>query len=147
MRYFFFHILFKDCSWLLIYFVIMRFNLTGETFLPQMIKNFPEASKMTLVDMVITSVICNMLPIALSLVTYYFFYWIVKKIFGRTTTLSILITALLLATTTPISLIVFGKVKLLDLKATTWAFSLSFLISIAMYFLFNKNERQNIKVV
>jgi hypothetical protein len=146
MRHFILHILIKDCSWLFIYAVIMRFNLTGETFLPETVRNFPEAAKTTFVEMIFASVFYNIVPIVVSLATYYFFYWSVKKVFGRTTTISLLITALLLTATTPICFIIPGNVRLFKLQATTLAWTLSFVISIITYFLFNKNIGHEIKI-
>ena len=77
----------------------MRFNLTGETFLPEMIRNFPEASKMTLADMIAASLFYNIIPIAVSFVTYFIIYFSIKKLFGKTTTASLLVTGFILTLT------------------------------------------------
>jgi len=44
------HIAIKDLSFMIFYFVIMKFNLTNETYLPETISNFPGAPKMTFGD-------------------------------------------------------------------------------------------------
>jgi hypothetical protein len=142
MRLFPLHIIIKDCSHLLFYFVIMRFNLTGETFLPEIIREFPEASKMTLSDMIVASIYFNVLPIAVSFLTYFLIYFSIKKLFVTTTVGSLLLTGFILTMTTPLCYILTGGYEPFELKASISSWVLTFVISIATYFWFNKKDRK-----
>ncbi len=95
----------------------MRFNLTDDTYLPGMIRNFPDASKMTLADLTAASLFYNILPVAISFLTYDPIYYIIKKIFGRTTTVSLFVTAFIITLTTPLCYILSGGYQPLELKA------------------------------
>ena len=142
MRLFPLHIIVKDCSYLLFYFIIMRFNLTSETYMPNMISNFPEASKMTIADIIAASLFYNILPIAVSFLTYFITYFIIKKLIGKTTTISLLVTGFILTLTTPLCYIISGGYEPFELKANIWSWILCFIISIATYYLLNRNEKQ-----
>lgn len=143
MRLFPLHIIVKDCSYFLFYFIIMRFNLTSETYLPKMISDFPEASKMTLADMIAASLVYNILPLAVSFLTYFIIYLSIKKLFGKTTTLSLFLTGFILTWTTPLCYIISGGYKPFELKASIWSWVFCFMISIATYYWLNQNEKQN----
>ncbi|RYY88357.1 MAG: hypothetical protein EOO15_09290 [Chitinophagaceae bacterium] len=144
MRFFLLHIFLKDCSWPLIYFLILRFNWTGETYLPDTRQNFPEAPDMTFGDMIGAALLLGILPMLVSGFLYFILYVILDKPFERRDRFSALCIGFLLAFSFPVSSVVAGA-DLVDSKAGTYALVLSFLISIASYYLLNaKVESQHI---
>jgi hypothetical protein len=138
MRLFPVHILIKDCSYLLFYFSILRFNLTDETYLPEMVRYFPSASKLTFSEMIAASLFYNIVPLAVSLLTYFFIYFGIEKLFGRTTTASLLLTGFVLTLTTPITYFLLDGFEPFKYKASIWALILCFALSMAIYYWFNK---------
>jgi len=110
--------------------------------MPNMISNFPEASKMTIADIIAASLFYNILPIAVSFLTYFITYFIIKKLIGKTTTISLLVTGFILTLTTPLCYIISSGYEPFELKANIWSWILCFIISIATYYLLNRNEKQ-----
>lgn len=136
MRLFPFHIFIKDCSCLILYFVLLRFNVTGETYLPEMVRNFPEAPKMSFTDMVFASLFLGILPMFVSGFLYTLLYFILDKPFERRGSWPALAIGFLLAFSFPITCYVAGA-DFFGTRAGTYALILSFLISMATYYLFN----------
>jgi hypothetical protein len=120
----------------------MRFNLTGETYLPKLVSDFPEAPSMTLAEIVAASLFYSIVPLVLSFATYFIIYFAVKKLFKRTTTFSLLLTGFLLTLTTPLLYIFMEGYSPFRYEAEAWAWALCFLFSIGTYFCFNQKERQ-----
>lgn len=71
----FFYVVIKNISVFLFYFIILRFDLTGETFTESMQSNFPNASKMTFIGMIGASFLINFVPIIFDTI----FQLLVKK--------------------------------------------------------------------
>ena len=142
MRLFPLHILIKDCSYLMFYFIITRFNLTGETYLPKMVSNFPEAPNMTLAKMIATSLFYSIIPLVISFATYFIIYFGVKKLFGRISSASLLLTGLLLTLTTPLLYIFMEGYAPFRYKAEVWASTFCFVFSIGTYYCLNRKERR-----
>lgn len=145
MRLFPLHIFIKDCSYLMFYFIIMRFNLTGETYLPKMVSDFPEAPNMTLAEMIAASLFYSIIPLVLSFATYFIIYFAVKKVFRQTSTFSLLLTGFLLTLTTPLLYIFMEGYSPFRYKAEVWAWTLCFLFSIGTYYCFNRKEIQELQ--
>lgn len=147
MRLFPIHIYIKDCSYLLFYFAILRFNLTGETYLPEMVRSFPAASNLTVSESIAASLFYNIIPLLVSFVTYFFIYFGIKKLFGKTTTVSLLVTGFVLTITTPIVYLIIGAYNPFENKASSLALVLWFTTSIATYYWFNKKDVEKISIV
>lgn len=139
MRWFPLHIIIKDVSFLMIYLLIMKFNLTNETFLPETIKNFPGAANVSIVDMLMVALFYNFIPIIISCILYYPIVLLGRKVFNTKNNFQILSTAFLLSITTPIFYIFGYKIELDTMKkAEVVSWILTFVISISTYYLFNK---------
>jgi len=64
MKWFPIHIVIKDLSFMIFYFLIMKYDLTNETYLPDTIYNFPGAPKMTFGNMISASIkVCAWLTV------------------------------------------------------------------------------------
>ncbi len=144
MRLFPIHIYIKDCSYLLFYFAILRFNLTGETYLPDMARYFPAAPNLTISEVLAASLFYNIIPLLVSFVTYFFIYFGVQKLFSKTTNLSLLLTGFVLTLTTPIVYILLGGFNPFTNKASGLALVLWFIASIATYYWFNKRDVEKV---
>jgi len=143
MKLFPIHIVVKDLSFMIFYFILMKYNLTNETYLPEMISNFPGAPKMTLWDMLCASLIFNIFPLVLSFATYYPIVYLVNKMFKTKNTLSLLLTGLFLTLTTPIMYLALHGWKHNDYymkKAEIIAWALCFVSSVTTYYLLNKSK-------
>jgi hypothetical protein len=146
MKLFAIHILIKDLSSLIAYLVILKFNLTNETYLPEMVGYFPGAPNMTWEGIMIGTLTLSKLPLLVSVLTYYPIYLGVKKLFGQTTIITLLATATILTLTTPVVyLIIGGKIPLkYDAEIISW--TLCIVLSLTTYLLFNRSELQQQKV-
>lgn len=145
MRWFPIHILIKDLSFMILYFVIMKYNLTSETYLPETIRYFPGAPDMTFVNMIGASLFYNIIPLLVSLVTYYFIVSLMRKLFKKVSSLSLITTGFVLTLTTPLLYFALSGWKHNDyylIKAEVIAWVLCFVISIVSYYQFNKSTLQ-----
>lgn len=143
MRLFPIHIAIKDLSFMVFYFVIMKYNLTNETYLPETISNFPGAPKMTFGNMISASLFYNIIPLTSSFLLYYPIVYLAKKLFKKKTILSLILTGVTLTATTPILYLAFSEWKHNDYYLKTAeiiAWTLCFVVSIMTYVLLNKNE-------
>ena len=84
------------------YFIIMKYNITNETFLPAAQRNFPGATDMQLSDMLLTTLFYFWPAILISFATYYIIFLFVKPVLNSNTVWSNLIIGFLLSLTTPI---------------------------------------------
>ncbi|MBL0031010.1 MAG: hypothetical protein IPP27_02105 [Bacteroidetes bacterium] len=140
MKWFPFHIIIKDLSFMMFHFVIMKYNLTNETYLPETISAFPGAPDMSLFDMIGVSLFYNILPLVLSLVTYYPIVYFTRKLFITGNSFAVITTGILLTLTTPTIYLALSGWKHNDLKtAEIIAWSLCFISSISTYYLLNKS--------
>jgi hypothetical protein len=119
----------------------MRFNITGETFLPEMVSSFPGAPDLAFGDMLAAAWLYNIIPLVTSFITYFFIYFGIQKIFGRTTTISLIVTGFVLTITTPLVYVLSDSYKPFQYKADVWAWVLCFTVSMTTYFLLNKSDR------
>ncbi|MCD1115277.1 hypothetical protein [Chryseobacterium turcicum] len=144
MKLFPLHIIIKDLSFLMLYFLIMKFNLTNETFLPETTKYFSGVSQANIVDMLMAALFYNFIPIIISCILYYPIVLLGRKIFNRKNNLQVLSTAFLLSITTPI-IYIFGYKMELDTmnKAEIISWILTFVISVSIYYLSNRIIYQN----
>ena len=139
MKFFAVHILIKDLTSLVAYLVILKFNLTHETYLPEMVNYFPGAPDMSIGDIMIGTLTLSTLPLMLSVLTYYPIYLGIKKLFGQTTIFTLLATATVLTLTTPLLYLITGSVPL-KYNAQIIPWILCFVLSLTTYLLFNKGE-------
>jgi hypothetical protein len=143
MKWFPLHIIIKDLSFMMFYFVIMKYNLTNETYLPETISNFPGAPKMTLTDMIGASLFYNIIPLAISLVTYYPIVYLTRKLFKTRNMLLLITTGFFLTLTTPTIYLDLSEWKHNDYYLKTAeiiAWSLCFVSSIIIYYLLNNSD-------
>lgn len=141
-RFFPVHIVIKDLSFMIIYFLIMKFNLTNETYLPETIRNFPGAPNMNLWNMITASLFYNFIPLFISLILYFPIVYGIKKLM-LPIKLRLIGTAFALTLTTPILYIIFNGYKHNDyyqLWAETIAWTLCFLFSMGFYYFVNNRK-------
>ena len=146
MKYFPIHILFKDFSFLMSYFLIMKYNLTGETFLPKTQRNFPGATSANFFDMLLATLFYFWPAIIISFLSYYYIYLLSKKIFATTTIISKLVTAVLLSLSTPILFLYMSNWKwnnYYEYNAGIISWILYFTISVSLYIFLNRNSKNN----
>ena len=146
MKWFPLHIAIKDLSFMMFYFVIMKYNLTNETYLPETISNFPGAPKMTFGNMISASLFYNIIPLIASFLLYYPIVYLTKKLSAKKNVLSLILTGFTLTATTPILYFAFSEWKHNDYYLKTAeiiAWSLCFIVSIMTYILLNKNEKKH----
>lgn len=145
MRWFPIHIAIKDLSFMIFYFVIMKYDLTNETYLPETISSFPGAPKMTFGNIISASLFYNIIPLTASFLLYYPIVYLAKMLFKKKSILSLILTGFTLSATTPILYFGFSEWKHNDYYLKTAeiiAWTLCFLVSILIYVLLNKNERK-----
>jgi hypothetical protein len=121
----------------------MKYNLTDETYLPKTLSNFPGAPNSTILDILGAALFYNIVPLIISLFTYYPIVYMNRKLFKRISILSILSSGFLLSLTTPLTYLFLSNWHHNDyyLKAAeALAWTLTFIISIYVYYLFNKRE-------
>ena len=148
MKFFPIHILIKDSLFMMLYFIIMKFNLTNETFLPKTISEFPAASQMSFSEMIFATLFYNWVPILISFVIYYPIVLLGKKVLKfDNNKYEILFIGLLLSLTTPL-IYVFGyKIDLYSMKkAEIISWILTFILSISTYYFLNKPKNDIIQV-
>ncbi|RYZ50719.1 MAG: hypothetical protein EOP49_13405 [Sphingobacteriales bacterium] len=139
MKLFPVHIFLKDCSFLFVYFLLLRFNVTGETFSADTRANFPEAPHMKFTDMLAASIIYNILPILVSSVIYFVLYFILPRPFERAPRSSVLSIGILFSFTTPIVYLAAGANPFKS-ATTVLALLISTMISISGYYFFNRRK-------
>ena len=147
MKLFPIHILIKDLSFLIFYFIIMKYDLTNETFLPESIREFPGAVRSTFGDMILASIFYNWIPLIVSVITYYPIFLLGRKIYSIKNNLQILLIGFLLSITTPFIYIFDYKIDFHSMKnAEIIAWILTFGLSILTYFLFNRQKKEKLKI-
>lgn len=123
----------------------MKYNLTGETYLPDTIRNFPGAPRMTFLDMITASCFYNLLPLLVSFLSYYPIVWVFRKLLSNTKKLRLIMTGITLSVTTPVVYLWASGWKHNDyyqINAETIAMLLTFIISVTIYWSFNKSDKQ-----
>lgn len=128
---------------MMFYLIILKYNLTNETYLPETISNFPGAPEMTLTNMLGVSLFYNTIPLALSFVTYYPIVYLTRKLFKTRNSLSLIMAGFFLTLTTPTIYFALSEWNHNDyyLKtAEVIAWSLCFVSSIITYYLLNKSD-------
>jgi hypothetical protein len=131
---------------MIIYSLIMKYNLTNETELPQALKNYPTISEWTLWSTIQGSIFYNLTTLLFSLILYIPIVYLFKKLIPVKNKFRILLTGLVLTATTPIYYLILTKGKHNDYylpKAELFAWILCFILSIGIYYLLNnQNEIQ-----
>ncbi|RAJ27889.1 hypothetical protein LX77_00463 [Gelidibacter algens] len=143
------HIAVKDLSFMIIYFVIMKYNLTNETYLPETISNFPGVPDMSLWNMISVSVFYNLIPMIISLCLYYPIVYGMKNLIVKNK-LRLILTGFVLTLTTPILHIILSDWKHNDyyqLSAEFIAWILCFLLSIGFYYVANNRNDKSAELV
>ena len=121
---------------MIFYFLIMRYNLTNETFLIDTKKYFPAAPNQKFSDMLFGALFYNIIPIIISLILYYPIVTFLKKSFNNKKK-NLIFTGLILTLTTPIFYFVINDFNInnyYQFKAKLIAWLLCFLISTGFYF-------------
>ena len=143
MKLFPLHILIKDCSFFILYLILMKNNLTNETYLPETISNFPGASKMTFGNIISATLFYNWIPILISLIIYYPIVLSVRKVLPIENIKQILIIGILLSLTTPLIHIFGYNVDLNTMKkAEIISWIATFILSISTYYFLNKPNKK-----
>lgn len=146
MKWFPLHIAIKDLSFMMFYFVIMKYNWTNETYLPETISNFPGAPVMTFGNMISASLFYNIIPLTASFVLYCPIVYSLRKLFKNKNFLSLFTTGFILTTTTPIIYFAFSEWKHNDYYLKTAeiiAWLLCFTLSILTYIGLNKGNQSD----
>lgn len=150
MKYFPIHILFKDFSFLISYFILMKYNLTGEILLPSAKSNFPGATDMKFVDMLAATLFYFWPAIIVSFATYFVILFFCNKLLIDNSIFSKLLTAFLLSLSTPILFMYMNKWKWNDyyeIKAGIISWISYFTISILMYIFLNRNIKDKEELI
>jgi hypothetical protein len=145
MRYTPFHILIKDLSFMIFYFIIMKYNITNETYLPQTINSMPKASEFAFIDIISASLFYNLIPLIVSIITYIPIVYLLRRMLKTKSVLSLIVTGTILTLTTPIFYLIIRGLKHNDYyqkTAETIAWILCFLISISTYYLLNRIDKK-----
>lgn len=142
MKLFPIHILIKDQSFLFIYFIIMKYDLTNETFLPETVREFPGIVRASFGEMIFASFFYNWIPIIISAITYYPIVLLGRKVYKEKSNFQILLIGFMLSLTTPLIYIFGYKIDINSMKkAEIISWILTFSISIFTYFLFNQPKK------
>lgn len=134
------HIAIKDLSFMIIYFIIMKYNLTNESELTQVLKNSPNISNWSLWSIIESSIFYNLTTLILSSITYFPIVYLFKKLISENHKLRLIITGIILTTTTPIYYLTLKNWKHNDYylpNAELIAWILCFALSIGIYYLLN----------
>ena len=144
MRLFPIHILIKDLSFMIFYLLIMKFDLTNETFLPETIREFPGATRSTFGNIISASIFYNWIPVLISFILYYPLVFIGKKIIKKKNTSQLLLIGLLLSLSTPLIYIFGFKVDIESIKkAEKISWILTFALSISTYYFLNNQSGES----
>jgi len=141
MRLFLIHIIVKDLSFMLFYFILMKYNLTNESHLTEVMGDFPGATEITWEVMISASLFYNIIPLVVSIILYYPIVYVVRKLVKPTNLLSLTITGFFLTLTTPILYVAFAIYKPYDNQvnlAESISWTLCFASSISLYIMLNK---------
>lgn len=126
---------------MLFYFVLMKYNLTNESHLSEVVGDFPGAIEITWEVMISASLFYNIIPLIVSLILYYPIVYAVRKLVKQTNLFSLTTTGFFLTLTTPIFYVAFAIYKPFDnhvnlAESISWA--LCFICSIGFYIMLNK---------
>lgn len=145
MKLFPIHILIKDLSFLIFYFIIMKYDLTNETFLPEAVREFPGAVNTTFGNIIFASLFYNWIPVIISFITYYPIVLLGRKIHTEKNNFQLLLIGFLLSVTTPLIYIFGYKIEIYSMKkAEIISWILTCTVSILSYFIFNRQKSMKI---
>ncbi|MBL1411552.1 hypothetical protein [Sphingobacterium faecale] len=143
MNWFPIHILIKDLSFLIFYLTIMKYNLTNETFLPETVASFPNATSISFLEMIQASLFYNIIPIVVSLGVYYPIVRLGKLLIKHNGKLQLIATGFALTLITPIAYLMMGGYDITaPKKAELLAWFLNFVFSISIYYLLNSKSNE-----
>lgn len=137
------HILIKDLSFMMFYFIIMKYNLTKETYLPDTISNFPGASDVSLINIISMSFFYSFIPIVISFILYYPIVSFIKSLIDEKK-IKLYITGFALTLITPLFHLIMSDFKHNDYyqsKAESIAWILCFVCSIGFYYFVNTKTK------
>jgi hypothetical protein len=126
----------------------MKYNLTSESALEQVLNNHPNISDWSFWSIVYGSIFYNLTTIIISLISYFPIVYTFKKLISKKHKIRIVTTGFFLTATTPIYYLVVNDWKhndyyLPNAELTAWI--LCFIISIGTYYLLNnRNEKLNL---
>jgi len=126
----------------------MKYNLTSESALEQVLNNHPNISDWSFCSIVYGSIFYNLTTIIISLISYFPIVYTFKKMIPKKHKIRIITTGFFLTATTPIYYLVLNDWKHNDYylpNAELIAWILSFILSIGTYYLLNnRNEKLNL---
>ena len=144
-KFFPIHILIKDLSFMIFYFLIMKYNITNETYLPETIKNNPGVPNMSLWNIISVSIFYNLIPIIISLILYFPFVYGLKELINNKN-IRLILTGFILTLTTPIFSLIMSNWKhneYYQVNAELIAWTLCFTISIGFYYIVNNRSEKS----
>jgi len=74
-----FQIIIKDLSIWILYFILLKFNITGETYTDEMLSNFPEATNITFLEMILASMYISGFVIVIDILVLVSIWSVVKE--------------------------------------------------------------------
>ncbi len=125
---------------MIFYLVIMKYNLSNETYLPETISSFPGAPDMSLWNMLSVALFYNWIPVIISLIFYYPIVKGLKKLIGQNK-VRLILTGFVLTMTTPIFYLIvnnWDQDEYRQLTAVYIAWALCFITSVGFYYVANK---------
>ncbi len=78
---------------MLFYFVLMKYNLTYESHLTEVVGDFPGATEITWEVIISASLFYNIVPLLVSLILYYPIVYVVRKLVKQTNLFALITTA------------------------------------------------------
>ena len=126
---------------MLFYFVLMKYNLTNESHLTEVMGDFPGATEITWEVIISASLFYNIIPLVVSIILYYPIVYVVRKLVKQTNLFALITTAFCLTLTTPILYVAFAIYKPFDNQvnlAESISWTLCFLSSVSLYIMLNK---------
>ena len=133
----------KDLSFMIFYFVLMKYNLTSETALERTLNNHPGISDWSLLSIVQGSLFYNLTTMFVSLILYFPIVYLVRNLIPNRPKVRLILTGFVLTATTPIYYLFLNEWRQNPYylpKAERFAWVLCFVISIAFYFLINNKK-------
>ena len=141
------HILIKDLSFMTFYFLLMKYNLTSETALADVLKNNPNITNWSFVSIIQGSIFYNLTTLIVSLVTYFPIVYLMKRLIDNNHTIKIILTGFILTATTPIYYLFLTDWKHNNYympNAERIAWILCFVLSIGFYYLANRTNKSKL---
>jgi hypothetical protein len=146
MRHFAVHIILKDTGYLILFWILLKYNLTHETYLPETVNYYPAAPSVGFGEIIVYAFLLSIIPMFVSFIIYAPIILLVDKLYKSVSYISLFTSAILLSLTTPIVYIVTATHNTLiyadeSTKVTKIvALLVTFILSIVLYVFLNKNK-------